>query len=132
MAIDDIQKQKLNNMCMSATDSTLGDELQRVGTAVDSMASSTITVASITDITNTPVKNLLKSNGTALSGTDQSAIKTIINAGSPYTLPAATTSVIGGVKEAATQSNSVASDVATLVTDFNALLAKLKSAGLMA
>jgi hypothetical protein len=32
---------------------------------------------------------------------------------------------------AATQANSTAADVATLVTDFNALLAKLKAAGLM-
>ncbi|MNR22101.1 hypothetical protein D3C85_1390390 [compost metagenome] len=30
------------------------------------------------------------------------------------------------------QADSVAADVATLVTDFNALLAKLKAAGLMA
>lgn len=33
--------------------------------------------------------------------------------------------------KAATQANSVAADVATLVTDFNALLAKLKTAGIM-
>lgn len=33
---------------------------------------------------------------------------------------------------AATQADSVAADVATLKTDFNALLAKLKAAGLMA
>jgi hypothetical protein len=35
-------------------------------------------------------------------------------------------------KKAVTQANSVATDVAGLVADFNALLAKLKSAGLMA
>ncbi|KUP31072.1 hypothetical protein AU387_15520 [Bacillus halotolerans] len=34
--------------------------------------------------------------------------------------------------KAATQANSAATDVAGLVTDFNALLAKLKAAGLMA
>jgi hypothetical protein len=33
--------------------------------------------------------------------------------------------------KAAYQANSAAEDVATLVTDFNALLAKLKAAGLM-
>ena len=33
--------------------------------------------------------------------------------------------------KAATQANSTATDVAGLVTDFNALLAKLKAAGLM-
>lgn len=51
--------------------------------------------------------------------------------GESYTLPAATTSVLGGVKKAATQADSVATDVAGLVTDFNALLAKLKAAGMM-
>lgn len=44
----------------------------------------------------------------------------------------ATTATYGTVKQAATQANSTAVDVATLVTDFNALLAKLKAAGIMA
>lgn len=35
------------------------------------------------------------------------------------------------VPQAANQANSVAEDVATLVSDFNSLLAKLKAAGLM-
>ncbi len=48
-----------------------------------------------------------------------------------YVLPAATESVLGGVKKAQTQADSVASDVSTLVNDFNALLAKLKAAGIM-
>lgn len=43
----------------------------------------------------------------------------------------ATASVVGGVKAAATQADSVATDAAGLVTDFNALLAKLKAAGIM-
>lgn len=51
--------------------------------------------------------------------------------GEAYTLPPATTSALGGVKKAATQADSVATDVAGLVTDFNALLAKLKAAGIM-
>ena len=65
-------------------------------------------------------------------------------------LPIATASAVGGVKvgtglsitaegvlsadgitPAANQAGSTASDVAGLVTDFNALLAKLKAAGLM-
>lgn len=37
----------------------------------------------------------------------------------------------GDVPVAANQAASVAADVATLVTDFNALLTKLKAAGLM-
>ena len=43
----------------------------------------------------------------------------------------ATTSVLGGVKQSANQADSVATTVELLVTDFNALLAKLKTAGLM-
>ena len=54
--------------------------------------------------------------------------------GKPTTFPpvAATTSVVGGVKMSAAQTNSVATDVAGLVTDFNALLAKLRTAGILA
>lgn len=37
-----------------------------------------------------------------------------------------------GVRKAAAQADSVAADVATLVTDFNALLAKLRTAGVIA
>lgn len=55
-----------------------------------------------------------------------------IDVGSSYTLPAATTAVLGGVKKAATQANSTATDVAGLLADFNGLLAKLKTAGIMA
>lgn len=40
--------------------------------------------------------------------------------------------VYTAVGQAANQADSVAADVATLVTDFNALLAKLQAAGLMA
>lgn len=50
-----------------------------------------------------------------------------IKAGASVTgLPAAE------VPQAANQADSVAEDVATLVSDFNGLLAKLKAAGLMA
>lgn len=51
--------------------------------------------------------------------------------GEAYTLPAATTAAIGGVKKMSNQADTAASDVAGLVTDFNALLAKLKAAGMM-
>lgn len=44
----------------------------------------------------------------------------------------ATTSIKGLVNQSATQANSTATDVPTLVTDFNALLAKLKTAGIVA
>lgn len=44
----------------------------------------------------------------------------------------ATPTTAGVVKQCATQTNSTATDVAGLVSDFNALLAKLKTAGIMA
>ena len=58
-------------------------------------------------------------------------IITVSEAGG-ITVPSATSSVKGVVKQAVTQADSTATDVAGLVTDFNALLAKLKTAGLMA
>lgn len=51
---------------------------------------------------------------------------------SPASLPVATVSANGVVKQAAAQANSTATDVAGIVTDFNALLAKLRTAGLLA
>lgn len=47
-------------------------------------------------------------------------------------LSAATPSALGGVKQAAAQANSTASDAAGLLADFNALLAKLRAAGILA
>ena len=46
-------------------------------------------------------------------------------------LPEATTSALGGVLQSTNQADSVATDVAGLVTDFNALLDKLKTARIM-
>ena len=50
----------------------------------------------------------------------------------PYTLPAATDAALGGVKLAANQADSTADSLAGLVTDFNSLLDKLQTAGVMA
>lgn len=49
-----------------------------------------------------------------------------------YAPPAATTAANGTVKMAAAQANSTATDVAGLVADFNALLGKLRTAGIIA
>lgn len=46
-------------------------------------------------------------------------------------LPTATTSVLGGVKKATNQADSTATTVELLLADFNALLLKLKTAGIM-
>lgn len=101
--------------------------------------SSTVTSSSITDAT-TIGKAVLTAASTA-------AARTAIGAGTSnlvvgtnasdakagnWTPPVATTAAAGIVKMAATQANSTATDVAGLVTDLNALLAKLKAAGIMA
>ncbi|ECE0547095.1 hypothetical protein KU44_07965 [Salmonella enterica subsp. enterica] len=49
----------------------------------------------------------------------------------PVTIPAATTSAIGGVKKMAAQADSTATDVAVVVADLNAFFAKARAAGLM-
>ena len=46
-------------------------------------------------------------------------------------LPDATTTVVGGVKQATNQAISTATTVELLLADFNALLLKLKTAGIM-
>lgn len=49
-----------------------------------------------------------------------------------YTLPAATADQLGGVKQTAAQADSTATDAAGIVADFNTLLGKLRTAGLLA
>ena len=49
-----------------------------------------------------------------------------------YVLPAATAEALGGLKLAENQVDSAASTIAGLNLEFNALLAKLKAAGIMA
>ncbi|MCI0196967.1 head fiber protein [Cronobacter sakazakii] len=55
----------------------------------------------------------------------------VMTPGDPVAIPAATTTTIGGVKKMTTQTNSTATDVAGVVTDLNALISKLKTAGMM-
>lgn len=59
---------------------------------------------------------------------------TVINdlEGSVVVLTPATTTKAGIVKQAVTQAPSVATDVAGLLADLNALITKLKNAGIMA
>lgn len=83
-----------------------------------------VTSADITDATAIG-RSLLKA-------VDAAGARTSIGAGTPYTLPVATATVVGGVKKAATQADSTATDIAGLVADFNALKAKLVTAGIMA
>jgi len=85
MAISDGQKNKLNNMCISAQSAQIGTLIQ--------------------DLQNA--------------------------GGSGYVLPTATTTTLGGVKQASAQADSIATDAAGLVTDFNDLLDKLRTAGII-
>ena len=50
----------------------------------------------------------------------------------PYTLPAAEAGTLGGVLLTANQAASTATELSGLVTEFNTLLAALKTAGVMA
>lgn len=52
--------------------------------------------------------------------------------GAAYTLPDATTAIRGGVFQATAQADTVAADASALATDFNALLARLRTAGILA
>lgn len=81
----------------------------------------TITSSDITDAT-TVGKNLIKA-------ADAAAARSAIGAGAPVN--AATKTANGTVKQAAAQADSAATDVAGLLADHNALLAKLRSAGIL-
>ncbi|WP_447867536.1 head fiber protein [Rahnella bonaserana] len=94
-----------------------------VATLADISGGGSITSSQITDATTV--------GKSVLTAADAATARTAIGAGTPYTLPAATTSVTGGVKKMATQADSTATDVPGLLADFNALLAKARTAGLM-
>ncbi len=63
--------------------------------------------------------------------TEQGGEKTVINGQLEISSVGKLTFNEGEVKPALAQADSTATDVAGLVADFNALLAKLKAAGLM-
>lgn len=80
-----------------------------------------VTVDQITDASDVG-KSVLKA-------ADAAAARTAIGAGAPYTLPAATTAAIGGVKQGAAVADAAA---APTQSEFNALLASLRAAGVIA
>lgn len=108
--------------------------------------STTVTSANITDATTVGRSVLTAANAAAaltavggLAPNGSGANLTALNATQLTTgtvpvarLPNATTAARGVVLQATAQVNSVAADVATLVTDFNALLAKLRTSGALA
>ena len=64
--------------------------------------------------------------------TEQGGEKTVIGGTLEIAEGGQVTGLPSAFTPAAFQANSIAADVAGLVTDFNALLAKLKTAGIMA
>ncbi|WP_255800864.1 head fiber protein [Mycobacteroides abscessus] len=117
--------------------SHIEDGIDAATTAAE--AADSVTAASITDATAVG-RNVLKA-------ADQAAARTAIGAGTSnlvvgtaatdakpgnYNPPAATPAANGTVKQSAAQANSTATDVAGLVADLNGLLAKLRTAGILA
>ena len=126
-----------------ANEPLFGFNLQQKKSLMDYLASqggsTTVTSAQITDAT-TVGRNVLTAATAAAAraaigaGTSDLTIgttATTAKAGN-YTPPNATTTVKGLVNQAAARADSTATDVDGLVTDFNDLLAKLRTAGILA
>ena len=92
----------------------------------------------MTGLTSTAAPASAKALGGVKAATagEGDTVEVKIGGGSKLYVPTyptdATEAVSGLVKTAANQADSIAEDTATLVTDFNTLLSKLKAAGLMA
>ncbi|ECI2457659.1 hypothetical protein Z985_17780 [Salmonella enterica subsp. enterica] len=70
-------------------------------------------------------QRVIAQNGSSVS------VATTSDIGNAANLPAATTTTNGVVKKMTNQNASTATDVAGVVTDLNALITKLKAAGMM-
>lgn len=111
MPISDKDAERLNMSSPVANDLKLGDVIQNLESA-----SGAPTEVAWADVENKPSTFPPSAHTHAIA--DVTNLQTTLNG----KLTAS---------KAATQANSTATDVAGLVTDFNALLAKLKAAGLM-
>lgn len=70
-------------------------------------------------------------SSTAKAGDYQPAWSEVTDKPSTFTPVTATTSIVGGVKQAIAQDDSTATTIEELLTDFNVLLANLRSAGII-
>lgn len=151
MAISDNDKERLNLISPAANDVGLGDIIQTLqagegGPTSIAWADVTGKPATFPPTLGTSATTALAGNGTAAAATKLATARTISLAGGvtgsasfdgsanvsiTATAAAATTATVGAVKQAATQANSTATDVAGVVADLNALIAKLKTAGIM-
>lgn len=85
------------------------------------------------ELTNKQIEDINNMNVAAQNAQLGTYLKAVGGQGeSSYVLPQATASVLGGVKQSANQSHSVAEDVTTLVNDLNSLIDKLIASGIMA
>lgn len=145
MSLSDKDRQRLNESMPVANDLKLGDIIKSLQDG-ESAGPSNITSDQITDATAVG-KSVLKAADAAAARTAIGAGTSNLALGTTASTAAAgnhthTIANITGLQtaldgkltatKAATQADSAATDVAGLVTDFNALLAKLKSAGIMA
>lgn len=143
MPITDSEKRRLNESMPVANDVKLGDIIQGLQSA--SGGGSSITSAQITDATTVGKSVLTAADATAArtaigAGTSSLALGTTASTAAAGNHTHTIANVTGlqtaldaklTASKAATQANSTATDVAGLVADFNALLAKLKAAGIM-
>lgn len=68
-----------------------------------------------------------------MSKEDKAKLDNIANNANNYSLPSATTSIIGGVKQAATvEALEEADEIATVISTVNTLISNLKTAGVVA
>lgn len=143
MPITDSEKRRLNESMPVANDVKLGDIIQSLQSG--SSGGTSVTSDQITDATAVG-KSLLKAADAAAARTAIGAGTSNLALGTTASTAAAgnhthTIANVTGLQtaldakltasKAATQANSTATDVTGLVADFNALLAKLKTAGIM-
>lgn len=98
--------------------------IKEIGETVTEVNKNVFTKKQIEDLDNMNVAAQRCKLGTVLNES--------LSGSNTTTVPSATTESAGIVKQASAQADSTATDVETIKNDFNALIAKLKTAGIMA
>ena len=92
----------------------------------------TVTEVNKNVFTKKQIKDLDSMNAAAQRCKLGTVLNESLTGSNTTTVPSATTESAGIVKQASAQADSTATDVETIKNDFNALIAKLKAAGIMA